>query len=118
MTNEKLTTLANLLKELSEAVLSLAEGNGGEKEVATEPANEKKKETAVNKKREKEVPVKPEKKYTLVEVRKALSAKSGAGYTDDVRALLQKHGGNRLSEIAESEYASIMEEVKTIGCSQ
>lgn len=108
MTNEKLTTLANLLKELSEAVLSLAEGNGGEKEVATEPANEKKKE----------VPVKPEKKYTLVEVRKALSAKSGAGYTDDVRALLQKHGGNRLSEIAESEYASIMEEVKTIGCSQ
>lgn len=61
---------------------------------------------------------KPEKKYTLEDVRRELSAKSGAGFTDEVRSLLERHGASKLSAIAESEYAAIMEEVKTIGSTQ
>ena len=60
----------------------------------------------------------PEKKYTLEDVRRELSAKSGAGFTDEVRELLQKHGATKLSGIKESEYAAIMEEVKAIGSAQ
>ena len=61
---------------------------------------------------------KAEKKYTLEDVRKELSAKSSAGFTDEVRSLLERHGASKLSAIAESEYAAIMEEVKAIGSSQ
>ena len=57
----------------------------------------------------------PEKKITLEEVRQALTAKSGAGHTAEVKALLVKHGGNKLSEIKEEEYAALLEEVKEIG---
>jgi len=61
---------------------------------------------------------KAKKKYTLEDVRKELSAKSSAGFTDEVRSLLERHGASKLSAIAESEYAAIMEEVKAIGSSQ
>lgn len=61
---------------------------------------------------------KAEKKYTLEDVRKELSAKSSAGFTDEVRSLLERHGASKLSAIAENEYAAIMEEVKAIGSSQ
>ncbi len=60
--------------------------------------------------------VKPEvKNYTLEDVRQALSEKSGAGYTAEVKALLERHGGSKLSQIKQEEYASIMDEVKQIG---
>ena len=78
-----------------------------EKAAETKPVEEKKAEEP-----------KPEKKYTLEDVRKELSAKSSAGFTDEVRSLLERHGASKLSAIAESEYAAIMEEVKAIGSSQ
>ena len=114
MTNEtmraKLVDVANLLKDLTMAVVAVAE-EFGEVKVETQPTEEKVKEP-------KAVEKKVEKNYTLEDVRRELSAKSGAGFTDEVRALLERHGGSKLSAIDVTEYAAIMEEVKAIGSSQ
>lgn len=107
---EKLVAVANLLADLTGAVAEIA-AEFGEVKV------EKKEETAVPAEEKKEAAA-PEKKYTMEDVRKALAEKSGAGFTAEVRALLEKHGGSKLSAIDEAEYASIMEEVQTIGCAQ
>ena len=100
---EKLVAVANLLAELTGAVAEIAAEFG---------------EVKVEEKKEEPKAAPPEKKYTLEDVRKALAAKSGAGYTAEVRALLEKHGGSKLSAIDVAEYAAIMEEVQTIGSAQ
>jgi len=106
MTNEamreKLVNVANLLKDLTMAVVAVAEEFGEVKVETKAPAEEKPKEE-------------PVKKYSMEDVRKVLAEKSSAGFTAEVRALLEKHGGAKLSAIAETEYAAIMEEAKEIG---
>ena len=57
---------------------------------------------------------KPEKKYTMADVRKKLSSLSSGGKTAEVRELLVKHGANRLSEIKPEDYAVLMEEARTM----
>jgi len=114
MTNEamreKLVDVANILKDLTMAVVAVAE-EFGEVKVEVEEKKEEPKAAQTEEKKE-------EKKYTLEDVRKALAAKSGAGFTAEVRALLEKHGASKLSGIEESEYAAIMEEVQSIGGTQ
>ena len=51
----------------------------------------------------------------MEDVRKVLAEKSSAGFTAEVRALLEKHGGTKLSAISEAEYPAIMKEAKEIG---
>lgn len=63
---------------------------------------------------EKKEPLKPEKKYTMADVRKKLSGLSSAGKTAEVRELLVKHGANRLSEIKPEDYAALMEEAENL----
>lgn len=55
------------------------------------------------------------KKITLPEVRAVLANKSRAGFTEEVKKLLIKHGAEKLSGIAESEYAALMKEAENIG---
>lgn len=116
MTNEamreKLVAVANLLADLTGAVAEIA-AEFGEVKVETAAPAEEKKEVVAQTEEKKEA-----KKYTLEDVRKALAAKSGAGFTDEVRSLLERHGAAKLSAIAESEYGAIMEEVQTIGSTQ
>ena len=106
MTNEaireKLVTVANLLKDLTMAVVAVAEEFGEVKVVEKEPEEQPK-------------AAEPVKKYSMEDVRKVLAEKSSAGFTAEVRALLEKHGGTELSAIAEAEYPAIMEEAKEIG---
>ena len=110
MTNEtmrqKLVDTAKLLKDLTMAVVAIAEEFGEvkveeKKPEVVEPAEEKKAE--------------PEKKYSFADVRKFMSEKSGAGFTDQVRALLEKYGASRLSEIKEEDYAALMKDAEEIG---
>ena len=106
MTNEtmreKLVTVANLLKDLTMAVVAVAEEFGEVKVVEKSPEEQPK-------------AAEPVKKYSMEDVRKVLAEKSSAGFTAEVRALLEKHGGTKLSAIAEAEYPAIMEEAKEIG---
>ena len=57
----------------------------------------------------------PEKAVTLTEVRAVLAGKSREGFTEEVKQLLMKHGAEKLSGIAESEYAALMKEAERLG---
>ena len=54
-------------------------------------------------------------KHTLEEVRKVLAELSRDGHTAEVRALIQSHGCQRLSEVDPKDYAALLEEAGAIG---
>lgn len=76
-TVDELKTAANLLLSVADSLLDLFSGTGGI--------------SAEVKKVKKPAPVK-EGKLTLESIRAALAEKSRDGYTDEIRALLEKHG--------------------------
>lgn len=55
------------------------------------------------------------KKYTFAEVRKAFSAKSHAGYTDQVKALIASYGADKLSAVKEEDYPALMADLEALG---
>lgn len=64
---------------------------------------------------EPEKPTEPEKQLTLTDVRAVLAEKSRAGFTEEVKALIAKHGADRLSEVPESEYAALLADAEVLG---
>ena len=73
-------------------------------------------EAKVRKTREKkEETTAPTAAISLADVRKALADKSAAGFTAEVRALLEEHGSTKLSAIDPAEYPAMMAEVAKIG---
>lgn len=52
---------------------------------------------------------------TLEQVRAVLADKSRAGFTAQIRSLLQKHGAAKLSEIDPSHYADLLREAEGLG---
>ena len=56
----------------------------------------------------------PKNAITLEDVRKVLTALSRDGHTAEVKALLTKHGVNRLSEVKAEEYETLLEEAEDI----
>ena len=52
---------------------------------------------------------------TLVQVRSVLAGKSRLGYTEQVKALLQRHGGEKLSELDPCEYPALIKEAEVLG---
>jgi hypothetical protein len=71
--------------------------------------------TAPTKEPEPENPAEPEKKLTLADVRAVLAEKSRAGFTEEVKALIVKHGADRLSEVPETEYAALLADAEVLG---
>lgn len=108
-----LQILQSLDPAIAEKVVDMIEQEKAEGE--TPKAEEKVEAPKVEDERKEEPKAaEPEKKYTFEEVRKAMSAKSGAGFTAQVRALLEKYGATRLSEIKEEDYAALMADVEEI----
>lgn len=60
-------------------------------------------------------PKEPEKKLTLADVRAVLAEKSRAGYTQEVKAIIEKHGADKLSDVDESEYAALLADAEVLG---
>ncbi len=57
----------------------------------------------------------PEKKaLTLEDVRTVLAEKSRAGFTEQVREIIARHGGKKLSEIDPAEYEAVIAEVEVL----
>ena len=52
---------------------------------------------------------------TLEQVRGVLAGKSRDGYTAEVRAIITRHGANRLSEIKPEDYAAVLKEAEELG---
>lgn len=106
---ESMAKIGKLLKEfLPEFVDAIPQKTKAEKMIevealpdttpATPPAEEKKEPT-----------------YSFTDVRKAFSAKSHEGYTDQVKALITKYGADRLSDVKESDYPALMKDLEVIG---
>ena len=62
-----------------------------------------------------QAPAPKTKPMTLEQVRAALAEKSRDGHTAEVRALLEKHGAAKLSEIDPKEYAALLAEAEVLG---
>ena len=60
-------------------------------------------------------PVEPAQRYTFAEVRKAFSAKSHAGYTEQVKALITSYGADKLSAVKEEDYPALMADLEALG---
>jgi hypothetical protein len=94
-----LLDVAANLKNLADSVWAVAQAM-----TDGEPGEALKPEAPTVKKEEK-----PETKaVTLEQVRAVLAAKSHDGFTAEVRALLEKHGASRLSEIDPANYAALL----------
>ena len=57
----------------------------------------------------------PEKTIRMEDVRAVLAAKSRDGYGAQVRELIEKHGGSKLSDIDPSEYGFMLKEAEVFG---
>ena len=103
-----LRSLADSLQAVADAVVK----NGQEQPDQTteeRPAQEPEKKTAA-KKEEKAEP----KPLTLERVRAALAEKSRAGHTAEVKALLLKHGADKLSDIDPAEYPALLADAEVL----
>lgn len=65
--------------------------------------------------KESEKPTEPEKQLTLADVRAVLAEKSRTGFTEEVKALIAKHGADRLSEVPETEYSALLADAEVLG---
>jgi len=99
-------------EELIAAAKAMSES--GEKLVKTANAvKEMFSETSEPKTEAKPAETKPA--YTFADVRKAFSAKSHAGYTEQVKALITKYGAQKLSAVKEEDYPALMADLEVIG---
>lgn len=97
--NKLLLDVVRDLRSLSDSVQAVAEAMAGNEPVeATQP------EKSANEKE-----AKPKAKaVTLEQVRAALADKSQQGFTAGVRALLEKYGAPKLSQIDPANYAALL----------
>lgn len=113
-----LRSLADSLQAVADAVAD--SGTAGAGLTATkepEKAEKAGKAAAKNtvKKEAKAAKQEPEEKpLTLEEVRAVLAEKSRSGHTEEVRALLNKHGADKLSEIDPAEYPALLAEAEVL----
>ena len=111
----KMNELSQVITELRDCGKSLVNMADCLQEIFSEPVNEPAAENPVQKepeKREASVPAKPA--FTFIDVRKLLSEKSRAGHTAEVKALLQKYGADKLSELSENHYAAVVAEAEVL----
>lgn len=103
-----LRSLADSLQAVADAV---AQGGQEQPDQTTEekPAQKPEKKN-VAKQVEKAEP----KPLTLERVRAALAEKSRAGHTSEVKALLIKHGADKLSDIDPAEYPALLAEAEVL----
>lgn len=96
MTIEELRNAAAAITEAANYLAQLASGNNTEKSP-----------------KEKEPVQKPT--LTLEQVRAVLAEKSRAGYTANVRELLQKYGASKLSQVDPANYEALLRDAEVLG---
>lgn len=110
-TNE-LSMLAHELQKCGETLVSISEeltamfSGTDEEKVSVKKAGAKK--NPANEPKE-------EKALTLEDVRAVCADKSRQGFTAEVKAILTKHGADKLSEVDPLEYKALLAEVEVLG---
>lgn len=114
----ELSMLADELKKCGEALIGISEGladmfsGTAEEKLPAKKAAPKKKTTDDPKP---EPQPKEEKPLTLEDVRAICADKSRKGFTAEVKAILTKHGADKLSEVDPAEYKALLAEVEVLG---
>lgn len=103
-----LRSLADSLQAVADAV---AQGGQEQPDQTTE---EKPTQKPEKKNIAKQVEKAEPKPLTLEQVRAALAEKSRAGHTSEVKALLIKHGADKLSDIDPAEYPALLAEAEVL----
>ena len=103
-----LRSLADSLQAVADAV---AQGGQEQPDQTTEEKPAQKPEKKNVAKQEEKAEPKP---LTLEQVRAALAEKSRAGHTSEVKALLIKHGADKLSDIDPAEYPALLAEAEVL----
>lgn len=105
--------LINALNELTKAVAALTE------KITTEYLNTfdsiydpEKDEPQAEGTKEKPAPKKAEATVTFVQLRSRLSEISRSGHTQEVKELIAKYGAEKLSDLAEIDFAAVLEEAE------
>ncbi len=105
------------LRSLADSLQAVADAMTQSEPEAKAPVagTEKKPKKADTKKAEPAHSPAPERKpLTLEEVRAVLAEKSRAGHTAEVRALLIKHGADKLSDIDPAEYPALLADAEVL----
>ena len=111
----KMNELSQVITELRDCGNALMNIADSLQEIFSAPADEPAVEATVQKEREKKEAPAPEKTaLTFIDVRKVLAERSRAGHTAEVKALLQKYGADKLSELSESHYAAVVAEAEVL----
>ena len=109
-----LRSLADSLQAVADAAVQDGPerpGQSPEKQPVQEPA---KKNAAKETEPPAEAPVPEAEPLTLEQVRAVLAEKSRAGHTAEVKALLLKHGADKLSDIDPAEYPALLADAEVL----
>lgn len=115
---DELRHCGEILIGISDTLREMLSGGEETPEANETPAEKTKGKTKASKSapaKEQEKPAEPEKQLTLEDVRAVLAEKSRAGFTEEVKALIAKHGAGRLSEVPETEYAALLVDAEVLG---
>lgn len=114
----ELSMLVDELKKCGEALIDISaeladmlSGTAEEKAPAKKAAPKKK----TDEEPKPEPQPKEEKPLTLEDVRAMCADKSRKGFTAEVKAILTKHGADKLSEVDPAEYKALLAEVEVLG---
>lgn len=114
----ELSMLVDELKKCGEVLIGISEGladmfsGTAEEKLPAKKAAPKKKPAEEPKP---EPQPKEEKPLTLEDVRAMCADKSRKGFTAEVKAILTKHGADKLSEVDPAEYKALLAEVEVLG---
>lgn len=103
-----LRSLADSLQAVADAAVQ------GGPELPVQSPEEKPAQKPEKKNVAKQVEKAEPKPLTLEQVRAALAEKSRAGHTSEVKALLIKHGADKLSDIDPAEYPALLAEAEVL----
>lgn len=92
------------MRSLADSIQAVADAMAGNEPVETKEPTTPVKES-VSKKKE----------ITLEEARAKLAEKSQAGLTAQVREIIQKYGGSKLSEVDPKHYADMLRDAEVLG---
>lgn len=112
----ELSMLVDELKKCGETLVGLSEGLADLFSGSAEEKQPIKNSAAKKKSAEEPKPEAPEEKaLTLEDVRAVCADKSRSGFTAEVKAILNKHGVEKLSEVNPAEYKALLAEVEVLG---
>ena len=113
----ELSMLVDELRKCGETLVGLSEGLADLFSGTAEEEKTPAKKTAPKKKaaEEPKSEVPEEKALALEDVRAVCADKSRSGFTAEVKAILGKHGVEKLSEVNPAEYKALLAEVEVLG---